>query len=114
MSMRVKDDPCSSCPAIRHRPISLRRNVIPHVATQARCIAPDLIGMGQSNKPAIAYRVEDHARYLQGFIEALDFETIALVAHGWGSFPSLFKESARIFAGAQSPLARPDLHRRGS
>src|SRR6187402_1702572 len=29
----------------------LWRNVIPHVAPHARCIAPDLIGMGQSGKP---------------------------------------------------------------
>ena len=34
----------------------LWRNVIPHVAPHARCIAPDLIGMGRSDKPSIAYR----------------------------------------------------------
>src|SRR5215216_805486 len=32
------------------------RDVMPHVATQARCLAPDLIGMGDSGKPNIAYR----------------------------------------------------------
>jgi haloalkane dehalogenase len=42
----------------------LWRNVIPHVAEVAHCIAPDLIGFGQSGKPEIAYRFEDHVRYL--------------------------------------------------
>lgn len=36
-------------------------NIIPHVTPHARCIAPDLIGMGASDKPAISYRVEDTA-----------------------------------------------------
>lgn len=40
------------------------RNIIPHVAPVAHCIAPDLIGFGQSGKPDIAYRFVDHVRYL--------------------------------------------------
>ena len=36
----------------------LWRDVIPHVAPHARGIAPDLIGMGRSDKPDIAYRIE--------------------------------------------------------
>jgi len=39
------------------------RNVLPHVAPVAHCIAPDLIGFGQSGKPDIEYRVADHVRY---------------------------------------------------
>jgi haloalkane dehalogenase len=46
------------------------RNIIPHVAPVAHCIAPDLIGFGQSGKPEIAYRFEDHVRYLDAFIAA--------------------------------------------
>ncbi len=38
----------------------LWRNVIPALSPYARCIAPDLIGMGKSDKPDIAYRVLDH------------------------------------------------------
>ena len=49
----------------------LWRNVIPHITPHMRCIAPDLIGFGDSDKPDIPYRVEDHARYLQTFIESL-------------------------------------------
>ncbi len=48
-------------------------------------LAPDLIGMGRSDKPNIPYRFEDHARYLNGFIEALDLRNITLVLHDWGS-----------------------------
>src|SRR5258708_12312798 len=40
------------------------RNIIPQVAPVAHCIAPDLIGFGQSAKPEIAYRFEDHFPYL--------------------------------------------------
>jgi len=63
----------------------LWRNVIPHDPPPARGTAPDLIGMGRSDKPKIAYRVEDHARYLQAFIEALGLGTLVLAMHDWGS-----------------------------
>jgi haloalkane dehalogenase len=63
----------------------LWRNVIPHVSGGARCIAPDLIGMGRSAKPDIEYRFFDHARYLDGFIEALGLGDVVLVLHDWGS-----------------------------
>ncbi len=63
----------------------LWRNIIPHLSGQARCIAPDLIGMGQSDKPDIAYRFFDHFKYIEGFIEALDLRNITLVLHDWGS-----------------------------
>lgn len=61
------------------------RNVIPHVAGVARCVAPDLIGFGQSDKPAIEYRFADHARYLDRFIESLRLERFFLVAQDWGT-----------------------------
>jgi haloalkane dehalogenase len=63
----------------------LWRNVIPHVSGGARCIAPDLIGMGKSDKPDIDYRFVDHARYLEGFIETLGLGDVVLVLHDWGS-----------------------------
>ena len=63
----------------------LWRNVIPHIAPRMRCIAPDLIGFGDSDKPDILYRVEDHARYLQAFIEALQLNNVVLILHDWGS-----------------------------
>ena len=63
----------------------LWRNVIPHVQPHARCIAPDLIGMGKSDKPDINYTFEEHYDYIKGFIEALDLKNITLVIHDWGS-----------------------------
>jgi haloalkane dehalogenase len=63
----------------------LWRNIIPHVSPRGRCIAPDLIGMGRSDKPDIGYRFFDHVSYLEGFIEALGLENITLVIHDWGS-----------------------------
>lgn len=68
----------------------LWRNVIPHVADQGRCIAVDLIGMGDSDKlddsgPA-SYSYEEHRRYLFAAWDALGIEQRAtLVLHDWGS-----------------------------
>lgn len=61
------------------------RNIIPHVAPVARCIAPDLIGFGQSGKPDIAYRFADHVRYLDAFIETAGIRSAFLVAQDWGT-----------------------------
>ena len=64
----------------------LWRNVAPHVADRARCLAPDLIGMGRSGpNPAGEYRFVDHARYLDAWFEALDLRDVILVVHDWGS-----------------------------
>lgn len=63
----------------------LWRNIIPHVSPSNRCVAPDLIGMGKSDKPDIDYRFFDHLEYVQGFIEALGLEDVILVIHDWGS-----------------------------
>ena len=65
----------------------LWRNVIPHVAGEHRCLAPDLVGMGDSGKaPAGTYRFVDHTRYLDGWFEALGLSrNVVLVVHDWGS-----------------------------
>lgn len=63
----------------------LWRNVIPHLQSQGRCIAPDLIGMGKSDKPDIEYTFFDHVKYIEGFIEALDLKNVTFVIHDWGS-----------------------------
>jgi haloalkane dehalogenase len=64
----------------------LWRNVIPHVLPSARCLAPDLVGMGDSGKaPAGSYRFVDHARYLDAWLESLALRRVTLVMHDWGS-----------------------------
>ena len=61
----------------------LWRNVIPELTGQARCLAPDLIGMGRSGKPDIAYRFADHARYLDAWFEQLEVDGATLVGHDY-------------------------------
>ena len=61
------------------------RHILPHVAPVAHGIAPDLIGFGQSGKPDIAYRFEDHVRYLDAFIADAGIESAYLVAQDWGT-----------------------------
>ena len=65
----------------------LWRNVIPHVEPLARCLAPDLVGMGDSGRsPAGRYRFIDHARYLDAWFDALGLvRNVVLVVHDWGS-----------------------------
>jgi haloalkane dehalogenase len=65
----------------------LWRNVIPHVEGVARCLAPDLVGMGESGKaPSGAYRFVDHARYLDAWLERMELRRdVILVVHDWGS-----------------------------
>jgi len=61
------------------------RNIIPHLSPLGRCIAPDLIGFGRSDKPEIEYLWRDHVRYIEAFIEALDLRDVTLVLHDQGS-----------------------------
>lgn len=68
----------------------LWRNVIPHVEALGRCIAPDLIGMGDSaalDDPGPgSYRFEDHRRHLDALLGALDVtDRVVFVVHDWGS-----------------------------
>jgi haloalkane dehalogenase len=61
------------------------RNIIPHLSSLGRCIAPDLIGYGRSDKPDIEYRWRDHVRYLEAFIARMGLRDITLVLHDQGS-----------------------------
>lgn len=68
----------------------LWRKVIPHLAPHGRCLAPDLIGMGDSDKlpdsgPG-SYRFIEHRRYLDALLEQLGVrERVTFVIHDWGS-----------------------------
>ncbi len=68
----------------------LWRNIIPQLARYGRCIAPDLIGMGDSDKLADTepdrYRFVCHRKYLDAILDALELgDRITLVLHDWGS-----------------------------
>ena len=68
----------------------LWRNIIPHCEKLGRCIAPDLIGMGDSAKLTPSgpdrYRFVEHRKYLDALLDALGVrERVTLVIHDWGS-----------------------------
>jgi haloalkane dehalogenase len=68
----------------------LWRNVIPHVQHLGRCLAPDLIGMGESDKlpdpTRGSYSFSAHAGFLERFLEAVGAtERVTFVLHDWGS-----------------------------
>lgn len=67
----------------------LWRDVMPQVHSLGRCIAPDLIGMGDSEKlspPETAYSFDVHSRHLDALIsELVAEEPVWLVVHDWGS-----------------------------
>jgi len=58
--------------------------VLPHVAPTARCIVPDLIGMGLSGKPAIEYTFFDHVKYVEAFIDTIGLGRYTMALHDWG------------------------------
>ncbi len=68
----------------------LWRNIIPHVSPHARCIAPDLIGHGDSDKlddtGPDSYTFVQHREYLDELFDQLDLgDHVTLVIHDWGS-----------------------------
>lgn len=68
----------------------LWRNIMPHLEKHGRVIAPDLIGMGDSEKlfPSgpNSYTFADHRMYLDALLAALDISAnVTLVVHDWGS-----------------------------
>lgn len=65
----------------------LWRNVIPHLEKSARCLAPDMVGMGSSGKaPNGSYRFVDHSKYLDAWFDAVIPDSkVTLVVHDWGS-----------------------------
>tara|TARA_B100001123_G_scaffold399090_1_gene483763 strand:- start:300 stop:1175 length:876 start_codon:yes stop_codon:yes gene_type:complete len=68
----------------------LWRNVMPHLEKLGRCIAPDLIGMGYSEKldkaGSDSYKLIEHRDWLDLLLKKLDLnENVTLVLHDWGS-----------------------------
>ena len=68
----------------------LWRNIMPHLKKYGRCIAPDMIGMGDSERlsasDAGAYRYLQHRQFIDAFLELVDAtENVTFVIHDWGS-----------------------------
>ena len=65
----------------------LWRNIIPHLKSQGRCLAPDLMGMGESGSaPSGSYRFADHSSVLDEWFEKMGLTSdVTLVLHDWGS-----------------------------
>lgn len=68
----------------------LWRNIIPYLEGSARCIAPDLIGMGDSDafpdSGPNSYTFAEHSKYLDRFLESIGIDgPLTLVVHDWGS-----------------------------
>lgn len=70
----------------------LWRHLMPELSQRYRAIAYDLRGMGKSEtpgKPGLTFTVEDHAKDLEGFMDALNIEQVAIIAHAFGAFVSM-------------------------
>jgi len=68
----------------------LWRNVIPHLQQLGRCIAPDLIGFGDSDKLTDSgpgsYRFVQNRTYLDSLLDQLELgDSVTLIVHDWGS-----------------------------
>ncbi len=61
------------------------RNVVEHLKTDYRCIVPDHIGCGLSDKPQdYTYTLEDHISNVLKLIEYLEIKEFSLIVHDWG------------------------------
>jgi len=68
-----------------------RRMIPPLVAAGFRCVAPDLIGFGRSDKPTerSAYTYDGHVAWMQAFIDTADLPPVTLFAQDWGGLIGL-------------------------
>ena len=95
----------------------LYRKMIPIIAAAGyRVIAPDMIGMGRSDKPISihTHTIEAHAKWWRELIGALDLREITLFCQDWGGFtglqvvafqPELFR---RVLCSNTSLILMPD------
>lgn len=81
----------------------LWRNIIPYVSASHRAIAPDLMGMGDSDKPKMTDTYLESRDYLFAFLDSLDLQNAVLVIHDWGS--ALGWEYARKYPERVSAIA---------
>ena len=97
----------------------LWRNIIPHVEELGRCIAPDLVGMGDSDKlpnsGPDSYTFVQHREYLDALLDQLGANRkVTLVVHDWGSalgFDWAYRreDAVKVIAYMEAILAPPSL-----
>ncbi|MFY0680210.1 MAG: haloalkane dehalogenase [Thalassovita sp.] len=88
----------------------LWRNVMPHLDKTHRVIAVDMLGMGDSAKPDLAYSYDLQAAHLHGLLDQLDLQDAVLVLHDWGGalgFDYAMKNPARVSAVAFMETVAP-------
>lgn len=78
----------------------LYRKLIKELSTTHRCIAPDHIGFGLSDKPETwEYNIRDHTKNLNSLLEKLELDNITLVVHDFGGpvgFPWAIENADKI------------------
>lgn len=63
----------------------LYRNLIASLQRSCRCIAPDHLGCGLSDKPQdYSYRLENHIDNLEQVLDQLEVRSCVLAMHDWG------------------------------
>lgn len=67
----------------------LWREIMPRMAKYGQCIAVDLVGMGKSDRPRIAYNIQDQSDYFFEFIEKLGLKNVVLIGNEWGATLSM-------------------------
>ena len=76
------------------------RHIIDAFSNDYRCVAPDHLGFGYSERPAeIPYTPEAHAENLSAFVEKLDLQDVTLVVHDFGGpigLPLCLEKTSRI------------------
>ena len=78
----------------------LWRKVVPRLlGPDRRLVLVDLVGMGDSGKPPIEYRLTDHIDHVDALLDALDLPAVDLIAHDWGvaiAFACLHRHPERV------------------
>ena len=74
----------------------LYRNVIARLRDRFRCIAPDYLGFGLSDRPSgYGYTVEEHAQNVGELVDNLDLDGYLSMGQDWGGPVSMAVDTAR-------------------